>query len=86
MVPKYCSCDALDSPQLKKCRLSYFPTTNCTPHTHFLVMKWDLMYYVGIFSVPMMRVLGIDKTTKTKSGFVAHERKSWIDSSIFDRL
>jgi hypothetical protein len=34
-------------------------------------MKWDIMYCVGIISALVTGVLGIYKTTKMKSGFVA---------------
>jgi hypothetical protein len=56
---------------IKIYRPSYFLTTNCTPHTHSIVMNWDIMYYVGIFGVPVMGVLGIYETTKMKLSFVA---------------
>jgi hypothetical protein len=34
-------------------------------------MKWDFLYYVGIFGVPVTDVLGIHKTTK----IIAQEKK-----------
>jgi hypothetical protein len=59
-------------------RPNYSPTTNRTPDTHFLVMKWDLMYCVGIF--------GVSVTTKMKPSFITHEKKRWIDNSVMDTL
>jgi hypothetical protein len=41
---------------------SYSLITNCTRHTDVLFIKWDLMYYVGIFGVPIMSGLDILET------------------------
>jgi hypothetical protein len=41
------------------------------------------MYYVGIFGVPVMGVLGIYETTKMKLGFVAWmTMSSWTDCNF----
>jgi hypothetical protein len=45
-------------------------------------MKRGFMYCVGIFSVPMMGVLGIHKSTKMKLSFVTQEKKCWAHSFI----
>jgi hypothetical protein len=56
---------------IKNYRPSYSLTTNRTPHTHSVVTNWNIVYYVGIFDVPVMGVLGRYETTKMKPGFVA---------------
>jgi hypothetical protein len=37
------------------------------------------MYCVGIYSVAVMGVLGIHKSTKMKLSFVAQEKKCWTN-------
>jgi hypothetical protein len=49
-------------------------------------MKWDFIYYVGIFAVTVAGILGIKKNTKLKSSFVVRGKKHWIESSVMDRL
>jgi hypothetical protein len=76
---KYCSHNAPSSPRHTKYWPNYSPITNCTPHTHILVMIRGVMYNVGIFSVPMTGVLGIHISTKMKLSFVAQEKKCWTN-------
>jgi hypothetical protein len=54
---------------------SYYPTTNCAPYYHFLVMKWDFIYCVAIFGVPVTKILGIQKATKMKISLVAKKKR-----------
>lgn len=60
--------------------------SNCAPYYHYLVMKWDFIYCVAIFSVPVTNVLGIQKTTKMKISLVAKKKTCWVDNSFVDRL
>jgi hypothetical protein len=85
-LPDYCSHNVLSSSWYKKHRLNYSPTTNSTPHSHFLIMKWNLMFCVGIFNIPVTNSLGVHRTTEMKSSLITHEKKHWINISVVDRL
>jgi hypothetical protein len=49
-------------------------------------MKWDFIYCMGIYGVPVMGILGVHKSMNMKPSLVSHEKKHWIDTSFKDRL
>jgi hypothetical protein len=38
-------------------------------------MKWDFIYCMGIFGVPVTGILGVHRTTKMKPSFITPEKK-----------
>jgi hypothetical protein len=77
---KKCRCS--ESIAFKKYGSNYSHSSNDTPHTNLLIVKWHFKILSQINTAPVPLVLRIHMSTQMEPNFISEECKLWIKSTV----